>query len=311
MNQSELCRQLQGKLIVSCQANDGDPFRSGDSMARFAQAALAGGAAGIRANGAEDIRAIRAITRAPIIGIQKELQSDGKILITPSLQAARELVEAGADMIALDVSERGQRFGALARIRQIREELNVPVLADVATIEEALTAAEAGVTFVLSTLRGYTDATSHIKQFEPGFIEELCARCPVPVIAEGRIQSPQEARQAISAGAYAVIVGTAITRPTEITRQFVAAVELQSSLNDSTRTFAGIDLGGTQTKFGLVSHNGKLLFESRRPTPAASGRAGLLEHLKRVAEEVMTSSQQVGHPPSALGVATAGWSTLR
>ncbi len=307
MKLPEVCRELEGKLIASCQASHGDAFRDVSLIARLAQAALAGGAVAVRADGPEDIRAIRGVTDAPIIGIQKAMQADGRVLITPSLESARELVRAGANMIALDASERGRRFGALARIRQIQRELNVPVLADISTLEEALAAADAGAVFVLSTLRGYTDATSHVRKFEPHFIKELSAASPVPVIAEGRIYSPEEARQAISAGAYAVVVGTAITRPTEIARRFAAAIEGQFALNDETRTFAGIDLGGTQTKFGLVSRSGKLLLDSRAPTPASSGRVWLLDHLKRIAAEIVSWSQQSGHSPAALGVATAGW----
>ncbi len=307
MKLPEVCRKLEGKLIASCQASYGDTFRDPLLIARLAQAALAGGAVAIRADGPEDIRAIRSITAAPIIGIQKVRQADGRVLITGSLEGARELVEAGANMVALDATERGRSFGALTRIHRIQRELGVPVLADISNAEEALAAAEAGAVFVLSTLRGYTDATSHIKAFEPHFIEELCRACPVPVIAEGRIHSPEEARQAISAGAYAVVVGTAITRPTEIARWFATAIEARFALVNEAQTFAGIDLGGTQTKFGLVSRAGELLFESRTATPSSSGRAGLLEHLKRVAAEIVRCSQQSGHSPSALGVATAGW----
>jgi glucokinase-like ROK family protein len=307
MNLPEVCRKLEGKLIASCQASRGDAFRDSLLIARLAQAALTGGAAAIRADGPEDIRAIRAITNAPIIGIQKAMQADGRVLITPSLEGARELVEAGANMVAVDASERGQRFDAFTRIRQIQRELQVSVLADISTLEEALAAADAGAVLVLSTLRGYTDATLHVKRFEPHFIEELCRTCPVPVVAEGRIHSPEEARQAISAGAYAVVVGTAITRPSELARQFVAAIEGQFGLNNENKTVVGIDLGGTQTKFGLVSRSGKLLLDSRTPTPASSGRAGLLDHLKRVAAEIVNWSQRSGHSPSALGVATAGW----
>lgn len=307
MKLTAVCRRLEGKLIASCQASDGDAFRDPPLIARLAQAALAGGAVAVRADGAEDIRAIRSITDAPIIGIRKVMQGDGRVLITPSFEAARELVDAGANMIALDASERGQRFGALPRIRQIERELRVPVLADISTLEEGLAAADVGAAFVLSTLRGYTDSTSHIRRFEPHFIEELCRTCPIPVIAEGRIYSPREAQEAISAGAYAVVVGTAITRPTEIARRFAAAIEGQHAQNDRAKTFAGIDLGGTQTKFGLVSRSGNLLLESKTRTPASSGRAALLEHLKRVAAEIIEWSQRSGHFPCALGVATAGW----
>ena len=307
MNFPEICSKLQGKLIASCQASDGEAFREPTLIARLAAAALAGGAAGIRADGAEDIRAIRRITDVPIIGIQKVRQGDGRILITPSLEGARELVQAGADMIAIDATERGLRYGAAARLRQIEHELKVPALADISNLDEALAAANLGAAFVLSTLRGYTDSTSHVKQFEPHFIEELSTACPVPVIAEGRIHTPEEARQAIAAGAYAVVIGTAITRPGELARRFAVAIEAEFALNQSAQTFAAVDLGGTQTKFGLVSRSGKLLIDANTSTPASSGREGLLDHLKKVASQIIERSRRSGHSPSALGVATAGW----
>jgi glucokinase-like ROK family protein len=307
MNVPEVSRHFEGKLIASCQASRGDVFRDPLLIARLAQASLAGGAAAIRADGPEDVRAIRAITNAPIIGIYKVMQADGRVLITPSLEGARQLVNAGADMIAVDATERGQRFGALQRIHQIQADLKIPAVGDISTLEEALAAAEAGAAFVLSTLRGYTDSTLHVKRFEPEFIEELCAACPVPVIAEGRIHTPEEARQAISAGAFAVVVGTSITRPAEIARRFTSAIERQFVLDHSARTFAGIDLGGTQTKFGLVSHFGHFLFDSKAPTPAFSGRAALLDHLKQVTAETLQRAQKLGQSPSALGIATAGW----
>jgi putative N-acetylmannosamine-6-phosphate epimerase len=189
-------------------------------MARFAASAVAGGAAGIRASGPDDIRAIRKVVAVPIIGIWKEMQSDGKIMITPSFESAQELVAAGADMVALDVTRRGQQHGALERVGRIRQELKVPVLADIATLDEALAAAQAGADFVLSTMRGYTDETSRIRSFDLPFIRELVRDSPVPVIAEGMIDTPEQAHAAVAAGAYAVVVGSAITRPITIARRF-------------------------------------------------------------------------------------------
>src|SRR5699024_6500447 len=113
--------------------------------------------------------------------------------------------DAGADIIALDSAKRGQEKGALERIRRIRSELNVPVMADIATLEEAVAAASAGADFVLSTLRGYTAETLDVREFEPNFIAELVGAVPVPVIAEGRIQRPEQALAAVSAGAFAVV----------------------------------------------------------------------------------------------------------
>src|SRR5712692_9168039 len=219
-----IAEAIYKRLIVSCQARAGEPFRDPASMARFAASAVAGGAAGIRARGPEDIRAIRQAVGVPILGIAKELQPDGKILITPTVESAQELVAAGADMIALDVTRRGQQYGALDRLRRIRRELQVPVLADIATVDEALAAAAAGADFVLSTMRGYTDETMSIQFFDLAFIQDLVQRSPVPVIAEGRIDTPQQAGAALAAGAYAVVVGSAITRPVAIARRFADAI---------------------------------------------------------------------------------------
>jgi predicted NBD/HSP70 family sugar kinase/putative N-acetylmannosamine-6-phosphate epimerase len=292
----EICRGLEGRLIVSCQAAAGNPFGNPASLARFAQEAVRGGAAGIRANGADNVRAIRQAVAVPILGIDKVIETDGAVLITPTFEGAREVVRAGADMIALDCTARGQRHGALARLQRIRAELSIPVLADIATVEEALAAAEAGADLVLSTMRGYTAETHVVTRFEPEFIREVSARVPVPVIAEGRIHSPDEARAAMEAGAFAVVVGTAITNPRELTRRFAEAVSSRAG------TVGGIDLGGTNTKFGLVSRHGELLWSGDAPTPAAGGREALLAHLKRIACELVERRR-----PEAIGIATAGW----
>ncbi len=193
-------------------------------MANFAIAAVEGGAAAIRARGPDDVRAIRGAVAVPILGIAKLPQDDGRTLITPTFESAQELVDAGADMIALDVTARGQRYGALERLARIRRELGVPVMADIATLEEALSAAKAGAAFVLSTMRGYTAETASVYSFDVPFLRELAARSTVPVIAEGMIDTPEQARCAIEAGCYAVVVGSAITRPVTITRRFAAAV---------------------------------------------------------------------------------------
>jgi len=307
MNVPLVCRKLEGKLVASCQAPEGDMFCDSHLIARFAQAALAGGAAGIRANGPADIRAIRRITNAPILGIQKVVVEDGKVLITPSLEAARALVEAGADMVAVDATLRGQRHGALERIRRIKQDLGVPVFGDISTVDEALAAARAGADFVLSTMRGYTPETAHLTGFEASFIEQLARVCPAPVMAEGRIRTPLEARDAIAAGAFSVVVGTAITRPREIARAFADSIEKQAALRRGSHSFLGIDLGGTNTKAGVVSAGGKLLSVCHVPTPAMEGREVLLEHLKRVAQTAFQRALETGSPPAALGVATAGW----
>lgn len=299
--------ELSGSLIVSCQASETSAFRDPSCMARFARAAIEGGARGIRADGPEDIRAIRNAVDVPIVGIWKRTQLDGDVLITASIADARELVEAGAGLIAVDCSARGQRYGALDRLRRIRTELRVPVLADIATMEEAVQATQAGADAVLSTLRGYTSETRHVQGFEPSFIAELVHAVNVPVIAEGRIQTADQIRAALQAGAFAIIIGTAITRPEVITQRFVAAMERWHDPKDSKRFFIGIDLGGTNTKAGLVSSQGELLFQTVSATPWNEGRSALLAHLERCAATCWEEAQRLGLELSAIGVATAGW----
>ena len=299
--------ELRGNLIVSCQASETSAFREPASMARFAQAAVEGGARGIRADGPEDIRAIRNAVNVPIVGIFKVKQDDGNILITPSLEGAKALVEAGAHSVALDCSARGQRYGALERLQQIRKRLGVPVLADIATVEEAIQATEAGADAVLSTLRGYTSETSHVLGFEPVFIAELVRAVDVPVIAEGHIRTPEQIRAALDAGAFAIIIGSAITRPEMITQMFASALEGWRRGNDPSRTFIGIDLGGTNTKFGLVSSRGELLYQSVAPTPWSEGRNVLLKHLEHCVEDCLTEAQGLDLETEAIGLATAGW----
>ena len=296
---------LRGKLIVSCQADPQDAFYG--RMDLCARAVADGGAAGIRANGPHDVGAIHQAVALPIIGIQKRLQPDGKVLITPAFEDAAALVQAGAAAIALDCTARGQASGALDRLRRIKAELHVPVLADIATVPEAKQAADAGADFVLSTMRGYTEETAQVEQFEPRFIEDLVAAVHIPVIAEGRIDSPEAARLAIRAGAFAVVVGSAITRPHLVTRSFAQAIEREWSNATGGHTVLGIDMGGTNTKFGLVRSDGKLLWEDTASTPATAGRAVLLGHLSSIACDGLARARESGEQPVAIGLATAGW----
>jgi glucokinase-like ROK family protein len=297
---------LRGGLIVSCQSSEGDAFHSPEMMARFALAAREGGAVGIRANGPADIAAIRQAVQLPVIGIQKRIADDGRVLITPSLEDASALVAAGAAAIALDCTARGQRYGAWERVSEIRRQVCVPVLADIATEADALSAVEAGADLVLPTLRGYTEDTRGVSCFDRQFLEWLTKRMPVPVIAEGMIHSPEQARQALDAGAWAVVVGTAITRPHEITRSFVRAMSAPPA--DDPRTVCiGVDLGGTRTKFGLSSLSGKLHWSQSVPTLRRSGRQALLEHLCQVAQRCMEEAAQLELRPVAVGLASAGW----
>ncbi|WDQ99227.1 N-acetylmannosamine-6-phosphate 2-epimerase [Devosia sp. J2-20] len=211
-------------LIVSCQARADNPLHGPAFMGAMALAARDGGAVAIRANGPDDIAAVKA-AGLPVIGIHKIFSDEYPVYITPSFAAAEAVVAAGADIVGLDCTTR-PRDGvpALALIRRIRQELGVPVFADVSNLEEARAATDCGATYIATTLSGYTAATQSANQ-EPdlALVEALATRLPIPVIAEGRYNTPALVRQAFEAGAHAVVVGTMITNPREITRQFVAA----------------------------------------------------------------------------------------
>ncbi|MBM3533854.1 MAG: putative N-acetylmannosamine-6-phosphate 2-epimerase [Alphaproteobacteria bacterium] len=212
-------------LVVSCQARPDSPLHGPSFMAAMAKAAVQGGAKAIRANGPADIRAIRAATAAPIIGLNKIRDEKHAVYITPSLESARTVAEAGADMIAIDATSRPRAGEPVADlIRGIRRDLGKPVLADIDTLECALSALGHGADAVATTLAGYTE--SRAKSPGPDFdlLRQLVETVRVPVIAEGRIWTPEEVAHAFALGAAAVVIGTAITNPREITRRLGAAV---------------------------------------------------------------------------------------
>ena len=216
----------RGSLIVSCQARADNPLHGPQFMGAMALAARDGGAKAIRANGPEDVRAVKA-AGLPVIGIHKVFAEDVPVYITPSIAAAEALAEAGASIIALDCTAR-PRHGDTpeAIIAHIRDRLGLESFADISTLEEGIAAAVMGATYVSTTLSGYTSYTEP-KPEEPdlALIRALATRIAVPVIAEGRFNTPALAAAAIEAGAHAVVVGTMITNPREITRSFARAVD--------------------------------------------------------------------------------------
>jgi putative N-acetylmannosamine-6-phosphate epimerase len=216
----------RGSLVVSCQAGPGNPFNEPELMAVMARAAEAGGARGIRANGVDDVAAIRAVTTLPIIGINK-IGDPGGVFITPTFESAVGIVAAGADLIALDGTTRPRPDGRTLhrQIERIHDELGVPVIADVDTLEAGLAARDAGADLVATTLSGYTQAAQRTANGpDVELVRQLAARLDCPVIAEGRIRTDDDVRAVCDAGAYAVVVGTAITNPTQITAHLAGAI---------------------------------------------------------------------------------------
>jgi N-acylglucosamine-6-phosphate 2-epimerase len=225
--------QLQGGLVVSCQALEDEPLHGAQIMAAMARAALQGGAVGIRANGPVDIAVISAAISLPVIGLYKETFAGFPVYITPTLEHALGISAAGAAIIALDATFRARPGGldAAALIRAVQESTGKPVLADVATFSEGVAAWQCGAAAVSTTLSGYTDDSPH--QTWPDFelLEKLAAQLPIPVFAEGRITTPDQMVHALDLGAFAVVVGGAITRPQWITRQFTRRIIRKGSEN--------------------------------------------------------------------------------
>lgn len=192
----------------------------------MAKSAEMGGAVGVRVNGPVNIRAVRCSIHLPIIGIYKLSIPGFEPYITPSVKAAQSVATAGADIIALDATNRPhpQNLSAAELIRAVKA-IGLPVMADISTFEEGVMAAESGADLVGTTLSGYTQYSSHIAGPDFELVERLANVLDIPVIAEGRIWSPDDARKAVDLGAYAVVVGTAITRPWLLTARFVDALK--------------------------------------------------------------------------------------
>jgi N-acylglucosamine-6-phosphate 2-epimerase len=223
----DLFEQIHGGLIVSCQPDAydraGDPMNSPFIMAALARSAEMAGAVGIRADGEDDIAAVCTAVRLPVIGLFKADLPGFDVRITPTLAHARRIAASGAHAIAVDATRRPRPEGPSTAefIHLVKEATGLPVFADVSIVEEGLEAAQAGADALLTTLSGYTAYSPQREEPDFGLIEALAARAGVPVIAEGRINTPEQAAQALACGAWAVTVGSAITRPRWITRRFV------------------------------------------------------------------------------------------
>lgn len=221
-----LLQKLKGGLIVSCQAEEGSPLYGPHYMAAMARAAALGGAVAIRANGPADIEAIKKAVSSPVIGIYKKKFPDSEVYITPTFAEAEAVLRAGAEIIALDGTAR-TRPGGLdlpGLLKRIKEEWGALVMADISVLEEGLQAAAYGADIVATTLAGYTPYSKRMEGPDLELIEALASSLAIPVIAEGRITSPEQARAALERGAYAVVVGRAITSPQFITELFVKGI---------------------------------------------------------------------------------------
>jgi len=223
----DVIERLKNCMIVSCQSEGYDPFNADpEYMALFARAAEMGGAKGIRTQGIEKLKAIKRSVNLPVIGLLKSKFEDGTVRITGSFNEVKQLIEAGSDIIAIDGTFR-VREGLTGPdfITEVKIRYGCLVLADIATYEEAIACEKAGADCISTTLNGYTPDTL---RYHDGPNYDLLAAIvkdvKVPIFAEGRYNTPAEAKKAMQLGAYAVISGTVITRPRVTTSWFVNAV---------------------------------------------------------------------------------------
>lgn len=218
--------RVKGKLIVSCQALSDEPLHSPFIMGRMALAAKEGGAIAIRAQGVDDIKEIKRVTELPIIGIIKRNYDDSDIYITPTLKEVDELLESGCEMIALDATKRERPYGQNVKVLVDKiHEKGVLAMADISTLEEGIEAEALGFDCISTTLSGYTPYSKQSKNADFQLLRDLLKVVSIPVICEGRINTPEELREAFDIGAYSAVVGGAITRPQQITKRFTDVLE--------------------------------------------------------------------------------------
>lgn len=223
-----ILNKIRGGLIVSCQALSDEPLHSSYIMSRMAYAAMLGGAVGIRANTVEDIKEIKKVVDLPIIGIIKKVYKDSDVYITPTMEEVDDLVNCGVDIIAIDATFRirpkSQNLDSF--FLEVRKKYpNQLFMADCASFDEGIHAAKLGFDIIGTTLCGYTPETRLEKLPNYELMKKLVKDCGKPVIAEGGIWSPTELKMALETGVFAAVVGTAITRPMDITKRFVEAIK--------------------------------------------------------------------------------------
>lgn len=224
-----MLNKVKGGLIVSCQALPDEPLYSSFIMSRLAKAAFEGGALGIRANTPQDVKAIKQVVDLPVVGIIKRDYQDSNVYITPTKNEVVELRNSDPEMIAMDATfEKRPNGESLASIITYMKSHypEIQTMADIATLEQAIEAEKLGFDCVSTTLRGYTAETLGLRNDDNDFefVRQLVETLSIPVIAEGNIDTPEKAAKCLKYGCHAVVVGSAITRPKQITNAFVKAM---------------------------------------------------------------------------------------
>lgn len=230
MKKEEIFEQIKGKIIVSCQAVPGEPLYVEEKsiMYLMARAAKQAGSPMIRTSSIRDVVAIKEETGLPVIGLVKVQYEGFERYITPTMKEVDDLVAAGSDIIAFDCTEqkRGDGKTISEYITEVRTKYPDAILmADISTYEEGVNAWKLGVDLVGTTMSGYTPQSPKLPGPDYELVKRLSETVDIPVIGEGRVHSPEQAVEMLKAGAFAVVVGGAITRPLEIATRFIQAVE--------------------------------------------------------------------------------------
>lgn len=227
---SEILQATKGSIIISCQALPDEPMYCEEMsiMPFFANAAKRAGSKCIRTSSIRDVVEIKKATGLPVIGLVKRVVEGYASYITPTMQEVDDLVAADADIIALDCTQRKRGDGLTINefIAQIKAKYpDIVLMADISTFEEGVNAEQCGVDLVGTTMSGYTDYSPKVDGPDYELVKKLVATLKIPVIAEGKVHRPDQAKKILELGAHAVVVGGAITRPLEIAQRFFKAIE--------------------------------------------------------------------------------------
>lgn len=231
MNKVEIIKELKNKLIVSCQSSEGNPLKTDNHMLLLAECADLAGCPAFRVDTPETIRLIKsALPHKLIIGLWKKYYNGCEVFITPTMDEVDALVAAKADIIALDgtcsLSPDGRpAYELIAGVR--RKYPDIPILADIATLDDCIKSVEAGADILSTTLRGYTRDTAQFlsEDIDTDFIKLIRGKTDRFIAAEGRIWTREQAVQCLKAGADTVIIGTAVNNPMLIAQRFIDAIE--------------------------------------------------------------------------------------
>ncbi|MDL2401927.1 putative N-acetylmannosamine-6-phosphate 2-epimerase [Rhizobium mayense] len=257
---------IKSSLIVSCQPVPDGPMDAAEFVIGFARAAVDAGARALRIESVAYLKAVRPAVTVPIIGIVKRDLEESPVRITPFVADAEALADAGADIVAFDATDRVRPASIEALVKAVRAKGKL-TMADCSSIEDARHALAAGVDFVGTTLSGYVGGPEPIDP-DLSLIAGMRQLTPY-VIAEGRIRTTEQAAAAVKAGAFAVVVGSAITRTEHVTSWFHEAVAKAHDTN-SAETILAIDIGGTKTMAALV-RGSDVLDEITVPTARQEG----------------------------------------